>query len=85
MDEVSQPSRTFESPRARRVAQDKRALLARRKRLGNKPKKSDLDVHAKRTRFLVRSDFFFRPAVPPPKLERSFRRPPTVLLSFLEA
>jgi hypothetical protein len=33
----------------------------------------------------IRSDFFFRPAVPPPKLERSFRRPPTVLLSFLEA
>ena len=38
-DEVSQPSRTFEPPRACRVAQDKRALVARRKRLGNKPKK----------------------------------------------
>ena len=38
-DEASQPSRTFEPPRARRVAQDKRALVARRKRLGNKPKK----------------------------------------------
>ena len=37
-DEASQP-RTFESPRARRVAQDKRALVARQKRLGNKPKK----------------------------------------------
>ena len=38
-DEASQPSRTFEPPRACRVAQDKRALVARRKRLGNKPKK----------------------------------------------
>ena len=38
-DEVSQPSRTFEPPRARRVAQDKRALVARRKRLGNEQKK----------------------------------------------
>ena len=52
--EASQPSRVFESPRARRVARDKCALVARRKRTG-KQAKNDLTVHAKKcTRHLLR-------------------------------
>ena len=48
-DEASQSSRTFESPRARRDAQEKRALVGA-ENAWETNRKNDFTVHAKRTR-----------------------------------
>jgi hypothetical protein len=47
--DVSKPSHTFESPRARRAAPNKRRWRRAENGLGNKPPKIITTVHAKRT------------------------------------